>query len=109
MDVPHIQKPSAAKTDDLRKPERVQQKQAESKKAGSGIAAGAATDTVSLSPKAKANAKLLQRLREKYDELPDVREGKVEEARQKIEQSALKLSSEEIVRNILDGGLFSEI
>lgn len=110
MDVPHVQRPSVAKAGDAKKPDRVQPRDAESKKAEGGTATGAAaSDTVSLSEKAKANARLLQHLREKFEELPDARQDKVEEARERIKEGALKMSSEEIIQNILDGNLFYEV
>lgn len=100
MDVPHVDKPSVAKTDESKKPERVQPREAEPKKAEGGAAA----DSVTIS----SRAKLLQHLREKYDKLPEVRQDKVDDVKQRLEEGTIELSSEEIIQTILDGALFRE-
>ncbi len=53
-----------------------------------------------------SEGKLIFKLRKIYDELPDVKESKVSELKEKIENNAYNLSPEEIVTTILSGKLF---
>ena len=98
MEIPQIPKTDVSK----RLEDTAKSDAAQSKKAKEGDKAESKSDTVSLS----SRAKLLQHLRAKYDELPDVRKDKVEDLKHRIEEGSHRLSSEEIVRTILQGALF---
>lgn len=63
-------------------------------------------DSVDVSSKAR----LLHKLRDSYDKLPEAKnDQQVKEIKEKLEEGVHKLSSEEIVSSILKGSLFDVI
>jgi len=97
MEIPQVPKTIATK-----KPEdAVKVEPTQARKVSDG-GKTALTDTVSLS----SRAKLLQHLRAKYEDLPEVRKDRVEDLKRRVEEGTHRLTSEEIVKTILQGTLF---
>ncbi|MEW5945589.1 MAG: flagellar biosynthesis anti-sigma factor FlgM [bacterium] len=99
VEMPQVPRTGVPKTTDTSRVEN-----APASRPGATKDAGAVSDSVSLS----SRARLLQHLRARYDELPDVRKEKVETLKERIKEGTYKLDNEEIVRSILTGSLFRE-
>jgi len=97
MEIGNIHNPATQKAEELREARPV------SKRAAQAYSQVERKDSVDVSSKAK----LLHRLRESYDKLPDAKTSdQVKELQAKMEEGVHKLSSEEIVSSILKGTLF---
>ena len=97
MEIGNVHNPVTQKAEELRETRPA------ARKAAQAYSQTERKDSVDVSSKAK----LLHRLRESYDKLPDAKSAEeAKEARAKLEEGVHKLSSEEIVSSILKGTLF---
>ena len=100
MEIGNIQNQGPQKAEELRetKPAR--------NRAIDAYAKAERNDSVDVSSKAK----LLHKLRESYDKLPEVKaDQQVKDVKENLDKGTLRLTSEEIVSSILKGTLFEVV
>ena len=97
MEVGNVHNTGPQKAEELRESRPV------GKKAANAYAKVEQKDSVDVSSKAK----LLLKLREAYDKLPEVKSDRdVKEMKEKVEKDVLDMTSEDLVNSILKGTLF---
>ncbi len=100
MEIGNIQNQGAPKAEELKEAKALRSRSI------NAYAKAEQGDSVDVSSKAK----LLHKLRESYDKLPDAKgDSDVAVAKEELESSTVKMSSEEIVSSILKGTLFEVI
>jgi anti-sigma28 factor (negative regulator of flagellin synthesis) len=100
MEIGNIQNQGPLKAEELKEAKSAKNR------AVNAYAKAERNDSVDVSSKAK----LLLKLRESYDKLPDAKSaGQTAELKEKLEKGTVHLSSEEIVSSILQGSLFEVI